>query len=405
MKKIILYFLTSIFTGSIQIIGAKERKAVVIVPVADLVGQPLENTSNNQGQSPYHSLPWSCFRSHYDVNLRIHQLLFHEIVTVIKEKGDELLVEIPNVYFHTPHSCAPQARYWTHKNNLISIEKLTHPETSLNLLPSQYLTKQKVNTVVLIRPWYNKETGYTFSVGTKFIIKQKHQENVLVHYLHPTKKRVTQMLIPANHLYQQKEQSNKQKIKEFVRIAKLWANEPGKIPYVLGGCSYTFLLPSNQFALKGKFLNGNQRFYYDRPTQMQKIKTGLDCSGLIVRTAQIVGLPYQFKNTATLSDKLAPLSHEESLSDGDLIWLPGHVLIVSDVNNGLAIEAHSYDGGYGIVHEKPLHQLFKHIKTYHDLMSAYRKNALLQRLDKSNNSYLSYTNFKLLKLASIWSIN
>ncbi len=404
MKRILFYF--CVLTGPTQIVQTEDQRAVVIVPVADLVGEPLENLCNEgAASSPYHSLPWSCFRSHYDVNIRIHQLLFHEMVTILEQKGNEVLVEVPNVYFHAPDTRSQQTRYWMQKNNLIAIKALVDQKISLNLLPSHQVSKQKSHTVALIKPWHDTKTGYTFSVGTRFIMKQKKspKQNV-VYYIHPSTKTIALMAIPATHVYQLKDQSREQRIKDFVRIARLWANNGGNIPYVLGGCSYTFLLPSNQFCLKEKNLNGSRRLYYDRPMHLNKIKAGLDCSGLILRVAQIVGLPYYFKNTATLSDKIASLSRRESLSNGDLIWLPGHVILVSDVKNNLAIEAHSYDGGYGIVHEKPLHKMFSTIRTYEDLVDTYRKGAVLERLNSDNHAYLSYTRFKLLKLSSIFGL-
>ena len=61
------------------------QKAVVLVPVADLVGDPLGSLGPAAGL--YHQLPVCGGKQHVKSCKRIHQLLFNEIVDIIKREG------------------------------------------------------------------------------------------------------------------------------------------------------------------------------------------------------------------------------------------------------------------------------------------------------------------------------
>ena len=137
-----------------------------------------------------------------------------------------------------------------------------------------------------------------------------------------------------------------------------WAKrKEGFIPYVWGGFSFTDTIKTTScFLLK------------DETTSP---KTGLDCVGIIARVAQIYGIPYFYKNTTTIKQCLTPLARNSKLMTGDIIWVPGHVMIVADLTNHTLIEARGYDHGYGKVQEIPLNEEFKGINTYRDLIDAY----------------------------------
>ncbi len=70
---------------------------------------------------------------------------------------------------------------------------------------------------------------------------------------------------------------------------------------------------------------------YERTECTQHPMSGFDCAGIISRAAQMCGIPYYFKNTYTLAHYLKSLSIDTHLQEGDLIWIPGHVMIVSDL--------------------------------------------------------------------------
>lgn len=123
---------------------------------------------------------------------------------------------------------------------------------------------------------------------------------------------------------------------------------------------------------------------------------------MILRGAQLCGIPYFFKNSTTLAQNLTPLQKNEDLENGDLIWFLGHVIIISDVKNNLVVEARGYEHSYGRVHEASLKTQFNNISTYEDLKKAYLEHIPLERLNLQGIVAKEIPTFKLLKLKSVW---
>ena len=397
-----------LFLWGIMAFGSE--RGVVIVPVADLVGQPLATFYPSQtAEVSYKTLPWSCYRSHYEANARLHQLLFHEQVKIIERRGKEVCVEVPHVYYTTSNSPLAQTRYWTHAKNILSLSNLSAHGVDRRRLPPPInfrndVSQKNAEIVSLIEPWHNQKTEVTFSAGTRFLKTDKQPKTgmLVVYTLNPHSGTIEQLLLPSTVVYNPSNKTMRQKTKDFISILQKWtANNRGCISYVLGGCSYTEEHGKNIFKVQHSHITKRPLLYYDRPIT-RAVKTGFDCSNLILRAAQIVDIPYYFKNTYTLSDALRPLSSKETITEGDLIWMPGHVIIISDMKKNLIIEAHSYDGGYGKIHEMPLAKTFKNIHTFAELQKAYNAQKELKRLASNGNVQQTYKQFKILKLASVW---
>ena len=121
---------------------------------------------------------------------------------------------------------------------------------------------------------------------------------------------------------------------------------------------------------------------------------------MIARAAQMCEIPYFCKNTTTIERCLTPLSKDNKPIPGDIIWIPGHVMVIADLANNTLIEARGYKHGYGKVHEIPLNEEFKGINTYHDLINAYHNNKAIIRLDRNGNEQETIINLKLLQLTN-----
>lgn len=173
------------------------------------------------------------------------------------------------------------------------------------------------------------------------------------------------------------------------------------IPYVWGGCSYTTLCTDPYFQLKtvrSKHRpHAKPRRYFEYPTCHTQPYNGFDCAGLILRAAQASGIPYFYKNTATILQNLEPLQPEDQIANGDLIWLPAHIMVISDVEQNLCIEARHYAQGYGKVHETSIHKIFKDINNYQDLRAAHFSQNLIDRLNRHQKS-AQKVKIKILKL-------
>ena len=111
---------------------------------------------------------------------------------------------------------------------------------------------------------------------------------------------------------------------------------------------------------------------------------------------------YFFKNTTTLAYYLKPLALGEAAEKGDLIFFPGHVQIISDVEKNLIIESAGYKSGYGKVHEKKVGELFRNKLTINSLIAAYHAKEKLERLYKDGTvEILPYC--KILRFSSLYT--
>lgn len=380
--------------------------ALVRVPIADLLGAPAHEFQKDiSPEQLYKQLPlcgvgkhpWACCP-------RLHQVLLGQQVEVIEEKNNQSYIRIPDLFYITATDSNPHHHYWTLSSNLISIHELQKKGINLEHMPEfisfqKNITSTQKPTISLIVPFKSKTTHQILSAGTRLIYDPAHS----------TKKDYAAFIFDGKNLTIKKEHipqahaiknpidaSPEEKIIIFLKVLRTWAHTSGDtIPYVWGGSSYTHSSADN-FERITK-LNCS---YFDRPHDLLTPKSGFDCAGLIARAAHIAGIPYFYKNTRTL---VTHLKTTEYLEDGDLMWICGHVMIVSDRKNNLLIEARGYSHGYGKVHEIALGKVFKGINTYNQLEQANIDHARITRIDKDGNDQDSCRDFKLLSLKSIWS--
>ncbi len=387
------------------------QKGIVIVPVADLVGQPMKSFYKNQpAQVSYRKLPWAAFSTHFEACPRIHQLIYHEIVDIIDQKNDELQIAIPQTFYQTAANSKLHNCYWTLQKNVLPLANLAKNGVDLHKIPHPiHFNKNNEiahqNTVTLIEPFTDPNFDITFSSGTRFIKaeEQPQKDKVMVHCVHPKTHILQTIALPKTIVYIFHPKTIDDRLTDFLAILRRWAKRnDGIIPYVWGGCSFTNTHHTNQFVTKNEQIRGKALKYYDRPNHTGIPKSGYDCSSIIVRAAQIVGLPYHYKNTFTLAKNLPQIGHHESVKEGDLISIIGHVMVVANTKTHTIIEAHSYDGGHGKVHEIPLHKAFKGIKTFSDLHRAYINKQTLNRLNNEGKFHDLGKDLKLLKFASQW---
>jgi len=401
---------------------ATPYKALVTVPIAEITGQPVKvYDKETPAIQVYNSLP-ICGKTGEYACPRIHQLVYNETVTVLEERNDEILIQIPHVFYITgvnPHKkidtywtlkqyVTPYNNVVTSKNNSLYIpEPICHTPSNnvINTTPHQ-------KVITLMAPYYEPTFKIFFSAGTRFVLQestthihQKSQDIYTVWAFDPIKKKYSSLSIPKNYALITHSTPDQQK-KDFLKVVRNWAHQKnGFIPYVWGGCSVTHLCTDTQFDILEQHSknNANVYSYYQWPHYNYPIQPGLDCAGLINRAAQLCGIPFYYKNSFTIGQKLGQLTQKDTLEEGDIIWFPGHVIIVSDLKNNLLIEARGYNHGYGKVHEIPIHEQFKDIKTYDQLIAAYHAQKPIERLKRDGAVASTIYNIKLLKLSSVWS--
>ena len=435
IMKYLFYCIT--FTAiSLYVYTYSSQKAVINVAVADLIGNPIATIRpNEQTENAYHTIALCGVQTNSAFACpRMHQLLYNDIVEIIKIHNDEAYIHAPHAFYvssssPTPSSFAPlshkasedyrkasenkHSHYWTLKKNITLLDDIINNKISINHLPEQIdFTHANKNTldnsdiVTLQKPHYDSTLKITFSVGTRFVkvpTTKKQSHSLEVFAIDYKKMREYRIKIPRKKcMLINENQTTSERITNYVTVLKKWAHaKPGCIPYIWGGTSFTHTTQGSFKEVTQKTNNSDYSFYqYEKDTASPK--SGFDCSGVILRAAQICGIPYFCKNTATIPHSLKPLQPNQQLANGDLILVRGHVMVVSDITRNMLIEARAYAHGYGKLQEIPINEVFDDIKTYDDLCNAYRDKKIVKRKDKQGKVRDSFANLQLLSMASIW---
>lgn len=124
---------------------------------------------------------------------------------------------------------------------------------------------------------------------------------------------------------------------------------------------------------------------------------GFDCSGLVLRAAQIAGFNYFCKNTTTIGLELSEC--DNPLEEGDLILVKGHVMVITNLQNNTLIDAFSYSNSYGCVREIALSDAFEGLTTYDELYALAQGAKPLVFKNIEGQSTSSRQELKLLRLA------
>ncbi|MCH9634347.1 MAG: hypothetical protein S4CHLAM7_10940 [Chlamydiae bacterium] len=410
-----VFLILSLVSSFVFSSSKEERKAVVIKPVADLLGQPHVH-SPKKGislEEYYHKIPFS---GTSNACWRLHQVLFNEVVTVLDEKGSEVKVKISNFYYLLDNESSPKDTYWTSKENLLFLDKVVHKKIDISHFPPPISYKEKKpssdreqNVVTLKKPFFDPSTKTTYSVGTRFLAHADQdfrgsfdKGSFDVYIFDPKTQELLDTQIPKRYCIRNYLNHPDDQIKNFVSVLRSWAyQKKGFIPYVLGGFSWT--LNCNEDAYEAKIDPENNHPYFHRNTWTESSKIGFDCVGIIGRAAQVCNIPFFYKNTRTLLKGLKCLKKGEKIREGDLLWFPGHVMVVSNLKKNLIVEARGYDHGSGRVREVHINKIFEEVNSFDELLSFYHKKRHLSLLDKEGKVFTTCKKYEILKINSVWN--
>src|SRR3990167_5306648 len=338
--------------------------AVTIVPVANLATEPLSKRFPRE-TFPYEKLP-TTYKSKGGIDEcpRLHQLIFNERVNIIKKQGNDVMVEVPYLFFQTSPKGQKINHYWSDARYFMPLKSANRYQHWVPA-PIDFNQPESVsqsNICTLTRPFYYCPTDKSYSAGTRFIVSDQDGSALI---FDPVEKKVHHATIPATYCVQNSQYPT--------------------LNYIVKAHTYKDKLYFN-YCLQGNY-----------PT----CDSGFDCTGLILRAAQIAQIPYFFKNTTTVGFNLKQLQSNEKIENGDLILFSGHIILISDVDKNLVIEARSKYDDYGYIHEIPLCQVFRGIETYADLRKAYETQEKLERLD-AHDKIISHVPIRIMKLNSVW---
>ncbi len=365
--------------------------AVINVPVADLVGESLHTNVIKQ----YKELPFFTTQTKPS---RIHQALFNEVVRVVDATEHEFCIEISTAYFVTDINKKPLNRYWTLKKNCIRLDKDIQDSIPTPISYKKESRAPRKPTITLIQPI--EIGGVPFSVGTRFLYIPTTSDAralSLILYDHTLKKSITQP-VPRIACYKEKTDAlPSERRRELITLIRSWINDADKgfIPYVWGGCSYIQRFTGN---FKEKHDIKNKFCVYTYPQAKRGVQTGFDCAGVILRAGQIVGIPFFCKNSYTSATQLSPVTKLSDIEIGDILWIPGHVMLIADLKCNTLIEARGYTQGYGKLHEISISDQFQGINSIKQLIDHLHARKPLFRLNKEGIVVATIPSFKILKL-------
>ncbi len=400
MKKNGLYFL---LMTCWHIMG---YNAFICVPVTDYVGSAYD-------QKPipfFSSLGFSASGAHqFELCPRIGQGLFQEQVTVVEKAPGQVRIEIPQQFFITKTNRKKQHSYWMLEDHIVYLDQLKPEDRKKLPTPLSFKQPQQTHTniVTLKHPFYSKELDAYLSAGTRFVISSAlpRARHLRVYAYSASQKKCIEIALPKEScIFYTNKETNDEKVKQMISIIRNWCStSDSHIPYVLGGSSYIDRITTDDVTKQTvPNTNGSHSTIF-KPVYSQWPLTGLDCAALICRTAQIAQLPFYYKNSITMALLLKPLSPKDQLHEGDVIWVPGHVMMIADVKNNSIFEARSYDHGYGKVQEIPIAKVFDGILTLSDLVKHFHAHKTLYRKDITGTVRDTYHDWKILTLSSAWS--
>lgn len=360
------------------------QAVVVVVPVADGLGRPAQQIAPQMSaQEFYDNLAFSPEQGP-DSCPRIHQCLFNESGEVREKTGDEYFVVFPHFYYIADGK--KHSGIWMHKNSLRRI--CDFPKDLPARIPEPLNADKKStvdsSVVTLAMPWLDNATGQWYSAGTRFLRNSDEDRNEQWAVFLPDYERCETRVVRIAHACgivnapRMAEESRKQ----FVRLLRSWvAQVPGKIPYVWGGCSYIGRCEPRAFRRwEGK--RGEQEIVNWQRDDKSGSHSGFDCSGAVLRAALIAGIPYFCKNTSTLGLECKDVPIDEPLAEGDCILFPGHVMVISSLEDNRFIDASSYGKGQACFEESPLDEGFVSVKTFIELRRLIGERTVIERKNR-----------------------
>jgi cell wall-associated NlpC family hydrolase len=369
------YIFYSILLASINLLGSFQQKGVIKYPIIEM-NDSFPPTPHDDAVSPDITNK-NCRRS--------HQGLYNELVDILEEKDNALKISFKDVSYTTNGTLST---FWTEKQNILLVSDVEDSNILETIPHSEYDQDQ---TIVLTYPWKNFSVGTRFKRKTDFdsdtsygIVKADYIDNQIIFDS-----------IPHENAIEEKHQDPTTARALFVKnindlITRVSLDTSDSIiPYVWGGSSFFHAHKDTDFYKK----NGS----WERK-EKKNMYTGYDCSEFVMRMAKVAGIDFPWKTTTAIQQNQKALTKNDILEDGDLIWIQGHVMIISSIEANELIEARGYSSGYGCIHRIKLRDAFEDILNYDDLLQRYYNNQSLNLKNKQGDFYLKADNFLLLKL-------
>jgi hypothetical protein len=308
------------------------------------------------------------------------QLLFNTTVNTVQETPHEALIEAEHLCYELDADGTYKNQFWIPKKSLLFLDQVNEQTRHSFPEPLSFSRNHWTDpsVIVLTLPWLAPTNTY-YSVGTRFVREPLLDTDTTyaISIRYPHHKHAQIESVPRTHALVEGSIPKKEQRKAMIDLIKKWISYAEQseigIPYVWGGSSFA-------------------------PQSPRKPLIGWDCSSLILRAAQIVGIPLAAKTSMLMEKELKPLSKNDTLEIGDIIWRPGHVVLISDIRHNEIIQARGYESGYGYTFATTLDKHFKGVKSFNTLKKIYFNGAPVTELKKNGTPLNTFASIKILKL-------
>jgi hypothetical protein len=348
-KVLFIFWICAVFELSNLIGCTHEQKHPIVIinkPVVDFFIKIPKN-SKEVGASPELQ---SCHRA--------HQGIFNEPFCVISERKNSFIITSPTI---------------KNKNNEetpfeIESQYATVIEPQSKLVKAIPIFNPDKKIITLLCPWN------IYSIGTQFVAKKIDPTNNHYSVLIPDFEKT--IIIEGQIPYTMTIEclpSTDPKARFLACVKKIYkmtqfANH--RIPYVWGGTSFIKNDNNHPFYLN----DGN--WHLDRADNSMPY-TGFDCSGLIWRVLKMTGYSQPWRNSLDMAQQYKKVTSYKELQKGDLLWFPGHIVIIANKQKGTIIEARGYSSGHGKVHKIKVDQLLQGITCFQEIFNHLDTNKAL----------------------------
>ncbi len=319
---------------------------------------------------------------------RVHQILLHEIVEVIDQKGPELLVRCSDSFSQTTPDEKPWCTYAVLAEEFVYLDELDHQEYLPQPLEwwnkDSYKPKSTVFTLGFSKDHRTRGDESDYSPGTRFIIKTYYPLERAVEVFALKK---TSFLTPCwdtDWFYLSEGTINHPSTnaeKETCMLEQFFHSCGGlkTVTTVWGGRSAHRRQKFEKFANKDEvkkelLLPGTEKKVagFTRPEEVG-VSRGFDAKGLDNMVKRICQLPDLFKNTHTDFLYHQRILAGEPIGTLDAIQAtPGYFGRVISVEENLIQDIRSYTHHHGAARIVKLSDNFEGIETYEELAEAYR---------------------------------
>lgn len=379
-------------------------QAIFIQPVSDLSSEKLSLYGIDKLDYYYKHQPLSGDTSRFDC-MRTAQALFGEWCEIVHRdiKTHEVAVRFHHFLVDQKGLLEP-ALFWTLDTNLLILDDETEKIAS-TIFPKAVSHKdpsslRNCNYIILTYPFLDEKSKKFYSAGTRFMrLPEKDSDTTFaVEFFEPELGKMVEREVPTHHAWSCDKNNNDQERRTaFVALLKKWCSGNKIIPYVWGGSSFLGTIEDKGFEkVEGIFFDKKIN-YWERPNVVSPFY-GFDCSGLVMRVAQMCGIDYWFKTTSTALRHGVAVQDFKDLENGDLLVWNGHMVVISDKEKGLLIESVGYGSGWGKLHEIALEKRFGNVKMYRDLFELHKNQAELILLYKSGLVQKKISEFKVVSL-------